>query len=183
MIIAGIILLAISLSTVPHDQNLINTAVQLPANQSNVERAVSASYFLGGGGSGKISGSLLMAQQCCVSFYIFTDSSWRNFVSNDYNATNSTNSPTFTVNASAIDAKNGISPTFTFVPNPSDTYQLIFFNQNRSLWDSNSSVIFHVIAFVTLYYSVAPAKSLIYPAVVLIIVGAILIVVRKRVPK
>jgi hypothetical protein len=115
-----------------------------------------------------------------VNFYIFTDTAWGSFMSAGFRATNFSNSPSFNLNASAIDAKSGISPTFFFVPDPSRTYELIFFNDNRSLWHTNTTAAFHIIADITLNYSEAPDRALIYPGATLIIVAITLVLVRKR---
>ncbi len=121
--------------------------------------------------------------QCCVSFYIFDSTAWQNFQSNGYRATNSTNSPAFTLNSTAIDAKSGVSPLFTFIPDSSKTYELVFFNENRSLWNTNSTVTFRIITDITLNYTVAPAKLLVYPGALLIAAGAAIIILRGRLVK
>jgi hypothetical protein len=180
LIIAGLIVISISLSSTPRNQTLVNTAVQVPAKSRYSEYGISIPYFLNGNSNGKINGSMLMFQQCCVRFNIFTAAAWQNFISEGFNSTNSTNSPVFTLNSTAIDAKNGVSPTFTFVPDPSKTYALVFFNENRSLWNSNSSVVFHVVSDITLNYYIDPIGALIYLGAALLIAGIALIFVRIK---
>lgn len=165
---------------IPHSQTLVNSIVQVPANSTYTFYGVSASHFLSRNSNGKIDGSLLALHQCCVDFYIFTDPAWYKWIANGYNASNSTNSPVFSVGSSAIDPNNGVSAQFTFVPNPSETYELVFFNANRSLWYSNSTEVFHVLAIVTLHYSVAPGKLLVYPGIGLLAVAGVLIFAGSR---
>jgi hypothetical protein len=181
LVLAGLVFLTISRTSIHHDVELVNTVISLNASMPySPPRAFSAQYFLQGTGNGKVNGSMLDYQQCCVDFYIFTDTGFYNWVANNKTATNSTNSPVYSLNSSAIDAKNGVSPTFTFIPNPSSTYELVFYNANRSLWSTNSTVVYHVIADITLVYSVDPAGLLLYPATALIIAGVVLIIVRWR---
>ncbi len=179
-LLAGLVFLTISVSQTPHTQTLVNSTVTVPWNVTSVNYTVSASYFLSGNSNGKMSGSLLSFQQCCVDFYIFANTAWSNWVANGLNATNSTNSPVFTVSSSAIDSRSASPATFTYIPNPSAIYELVFFNANRTFWYTNSSSAFHVIARIILSYSVAPGKFLIYPGAALIIIAAALIVIRIR---
>ncbi len=172
-----------SFTSFSRNQTLVNSIVAVNASSPATSYGVSLSHFLSGNSNGMINGSMLTYQQCCVDFYIFTDTAWNNFLSAGYNATNSTNSPVFELNSSAIDAKNGVSPTFTFVPNPTRIYELVFFNDNHSLWHTNSSVTFHVIANITLHYSEAPAKTLLYPGVALIVATVVPIFLRWRYPR
>jgi hypothetical protein len=183
LIIAGLIFLAISFTSFPRNQTLVNSIIAVNASSPSISYGVSASHFLSGNSNGMINGSMLTYRQCCVNFYIFTDTGWSNFMSAGYNATNSTNSPVFELNSSAIDAKNGVSSTFTFVPDPTRTYELVFFNANRSLWHTNSNVTFHVIADITLHYLEAPEKTLLYPGAALIVVAVALIYFRWRYPR
>jgi len=183
LIIVALIFLAISFTSVPRNQILVNSIVAVNASSPATSYGVSVSHFLSGNSNGIINGSMLAYQQCCVDFYIFTDTGWSNFMSDGYNMTNSTNSPVFELNASAIDAKNGVSPTFTFVPDPTRIYELVFFNANRSLWHTDSSATFHVIADITLHYSQAPVNTLLYPGVALIVVAVALIYLRWRYPR
>lgn len=180
LLIAGLIFVTISVSPVARTQILVNSLVRVDANTTDTSYGVPASYFLNGNSNGKMNGTLLTLQECCIDFYIFNSTAWSHFMSDGYNATNSTNSPVLTVNSSAIDSRNGISATFTFIPEPTQVYDLVFFNANRSLWNTNSTVVFSVIADIDLFYSQAPAKSLIYPGVALIIAGVALIFVRTR---
>ena len=179
LLLSGLVFLVISLSPITRKQILIN-GTEVRANPPYISYGVSASYFLKGNSDGKINGTLLTFDQCCVDFYIFTSSAWSNFLSDNLSATNSTNSPVLSVNSSAIDAKNGVSATFTFSPNPSDVYELVFLNTNRSQWYTNSTDEIHVIADVDLFYTQAPAGFLIYPAVVFVLAAVGLIVVRIR---
>jgi hypothetical protein len=183
LIIAGLIFLVISFTSFPRNQTLVNSIVAVNASSPATSYGISASHFLSGNSNGVINGSMLTYRQCCVDFYIFTDTAWSNFMSAGYNATNSTNSPVFELNSTAIDAKNGVSPTFTFVPDPTRIYELVFFNDNRSLWHTDSNVTFHVVADITLHYSEAPEKILLYPGVTLIVLAVALIYFRWRSPR
>jgi hypothetical protein len=179
LLLSGLVLLAISLSPIPRTQILVN-GTEVGVKPPYTSYGVSASYFLKGNSNGKINGTLLTFEQCCVDFYIFTSTAWSNFLSDNLSATNSTNSPVLTVSSSAIDAKNGVSATFTFYPNSNEVYELVFLNTNRSQWNTNSTEVVHVIADIDLFYSQAPAGFLIYPAAVLILAAVGLIIVRIR---
>ena len=179
LLLSGLVLLAISLSPIPRTQILVNDT-QVGVNPPYTSYGVSASYFLKGNSNGKINGTLLTFDQCCVDFYIFTSTAWSDFQLDNLTATNSTNSPVLTVNSTAIDAKSGVSATFTFYPNSNEVYQLVFLNTNRSQWYTNSTEVIHVIADIDLFYSQAPAGFLIYPAAVLIVAAIALILVRIR---
>ena len=180
LFIVGLIVIVISFSSLPHNQTLINAIVDLNASSPSVSYGVSISHFLSGNSNGQINGSMLAYRQCCVDFYIFTDTAWTNFMTAGFKVSNSSNSPAFNVNASAINAKSGISPTFSFVPDPSRTYELVFFNDNRSLWHTNSTAAFHIIADITLNYSETSDRALIYPGIALIAVAVALFLVRRR---
>jgi len=180
LFIVGLIVIVISFSSLPHNQTLINAIVDLNASSPSVSYGVSISHFLSGNSNGQINGSMLAYRQCCVDFYIFTDTAWTNFMTAGFKATNTSNSPVFNLNASAIDAKSGISPTFSFVPDPNRTYELVFFNDNRSLWYTNSTTAFHIITDITLNYSQASDPGLIYPGVALIVVAMALVLIRGR---
>jgi hypothetical protein len=180
LILAGLALLAISITSFPKNQTLINSVVAVNGNSSATPYGISMSHFLSGNSHGVINGSMLAYQQCCVSFYIFTDTGWYNFIAEGYSATNSTNSPVFELNSSAIDAKSGVSPIFSFTPDPTRTYELVFFNDNRSLWNTDTHTTFHVIADITLHYLQAPEGILLYPGVALIGIGVVMVVVRWR---
>ena len=157
--------------------------VSVNASTPATAYGVSASHFLSGNSHGVINGSMLTYQQCCVSFYIFTATDWYNFMAAGYSASNSTNSPVFELNSSSIDAKSGVSPIFSFTPNPARTYELVFFNDNRSLWNTDTNTTFHVIADITLHYLQAPEGILLYPGVALIGTGVVMAVVRWRYSK
>ena len=144
------------------------------------EYGISASYYLNGNGNGKMNGTLLGIQQCCVDFYIFTGVTFANWQSDGINATNSTNSPVFSVNSSAIYTKNEVSTTFSFIPDPTESYALVFFNPNRTLWNSNTNESFHVYADIRIDYLRAPGRYLIYPATVLLIAGVALIIFSRK---
>lgn len=182
LILAGLVLVSISQTKLSRDAPLVNAIVRVQANESYATPyGVSASYYLDGSSSnGRINGTLLMVQQCCVNFYIFTTDGFGNWTANNQNATNSTNSPVYAVNSSAIDSKSGVSTSFSFVPDPAKTYELVFYNANRSLWNTNTSVVYHVVADIYLDYSQAPAADLIYPGAALLITGVTLIFVRYR---
>jgi hypothetical protein len=179
LILAGLVSLVISFSAATYTQTVINGAVSVPANSTSTEYGVSGPYFLSGSSNSKMNGTLL-GYICCVDFYIFSGNTWINWMNNGFNATNSTNSPVFLRNSSVIDSPTGVSTSFTFPTNPGDVYELVFFNTNRSLWHTNSSVVMHVIADINLYYKRAPGRSLLYPGVVLLLAGIALIFVRAR---
>jgi hypothetical protein len=180
LIITGLIFVAIALSPVPREQILVNSFVKVDGNSSDTAYGFNAQYFLSGNGNGKLNGTLLTYQQCCVSFYIFTTSAWSNFMQDGYNVTSTADSPVVVVNSSALDSPKGISATFTFIPNPTQEYELVFFNDNRSLWHTNSSVVLNVIADVDLFYSQAPGRLLIYPGAASIVAGGVVIFVSSR---
>lgn len=179
LIIAGLTLVAISTDHFSRYFTLVNAEVRVPENEPyGTPRAVSLPYYLSGNSNGRINGTLLAYDQCCIDFYIFTASAWYSWVANGENATNSTNSPVFSVTSSSIDSPSGVSVPFSFVPNPADTYELVFFNANRSLWNSNSTEAFSVVAAIYLDYDSAPAGYLAYPGAALVVAGAALIFVR-----
>lgn len=173
-------MLTISLSTNPRSQNLVNQIVEVKAESPFTEYGISASYYLDGNSNGKINGTLHGFQHCCVDFYIFTGLAFADWQADGMNATNQTNSPVFSVNSAAIYPKNGISLSFSFIPDPSQSYALVFYNPNRTLWNVNSNESFHVYADINFYYLEAPGRDLVYPAVVLLIVGVALLVFSWR---
>jgi hypothetical protein len=175
---AGLILLAIAFSQITQNTSILNTTVDLSAVSPKIDYGVSVSYFLKGN-DGTMKGTL-QSSQCCVNFYIFTDTSRNNWVSNNFTITNSSNSPVLAVNSTAIDSGSGISASFSFIPDPSSTYFLVFFNLNKSLWNSNSKTVYQIKSDVSLEYSAVPDKFLIYPAVGFLALGAVLIFVRTR---
>jgi len=167
------------MSQLPTSESLVNAVVAVPAKSPYTNYGVNVAYIVSGGSNAKINGTLL-EEQCCISFYIFTDTAWNQFTEDGSNSTNSTNSPVFTENYTALNKILGASKSFTFIPDPTRIYMLVFFNENRSLWDTNSSAVSHVVADIYLYYSIPPEKLLIYPSVALIVAGAALILVRYR---
>ena len=178
----GLILLAIAFSQITQSASILNTTVDLKAASPYGSYGVSANYFLKGNSNGTMKGSL-QSSQCCVDFYIFTDSSWNNWIPNNLTITNSSNSPVLTVNSSAIDSKSGVPASFSFIPDPSATYILAFYNLNRSLWNSSSKAVYQIKSYISIEYSAAPDKFLIYPAVTLLALAMILIFVRTRYPR
>jgi hypothetical protein len=175
----GLILLAIALSQITQSASILNTTADLKATSSFSSYGVSANFYLNGNSNGTMKGSL-QSSQCCVDFYIFTALSQNNWVSNNYTITNSSNSPVLVVNSSAIDPKNGVPASFSFIPDPNLTYILVFFNLNRSLWNGSSKVVYQIKSDISIGYSGAPDKFLIYPAVALLALAVILIFVRTR---
>lgn len=180
LLIAGLILLTISLSTNARSLNLLNQVVEVKANTPFTEYGISAPYYLNGNNNGKINGSLEGVQQCCVDFYIFTGLAFADWQADGMNATNSTNSPVLSKNSSSIYTRNGVPTAFSFILDPSEAYALVFYNPNRTLWNGNSSESFHVYADIKIYYVAAPGRNLIYPAAVLLIAGAALVVLSWR---
>jgi hypothetical protein len=176
---AGLILLAIALSQISPSASILNTTVDLKASSPYSSYGVSANYYLNGNSNGTMKGSL-QSSQCCVDFYIFTDSSRNNWASNNFTITNSSNSPVLIVDSSAIDSKSGVPGSFSFIPDPSATYILVFFNQNRSLWNGSSKAVYQIKSDVSIGYSAAPDQFLTYPAVALLALGTILIFMRSR---
>jgi len=174
----GLILLTIAFTQITQSTSILNTIVDLSAVSPKSDYGVSVNYFLNGN-NGTMKGTL-QSSQCCVNFYIFTDTSRNNWVSNNFTITNSSNSPILAVNSTAIDSKSGVPASFSFIPDPSSTYFLVFFNLNRSLWNSNSKAVYQVRSDVSIEYSVVPDKFLIYPAVAFLALGVILIFVRTR---
>jgi len=59
----------------------------------------------------------------------------------------------------------------------------VFFNENRSLWNGNSTAVYHIKTDISINYSATPDKLLIYPGVLLLAIGAILTFVRMRYPR
>jgi len=178
-LLVGMILFAIAFSQITQRTSILNTTVDLSAVSPKSDYGVSVSHFLNGNSNGTMKGTL-QSSQCCVVFYIFTDSSRNNWVSNNYTITNSSNSPVLAVNSTAIDSKSGVPASFSFIPDPTSTYFLVFFNLNKSLWNSNSKAVYQIKSDVSINYSAVPDKFLIYPAVALLALGAILIFVRSR---
>jgi len=175
----GLILLAIAFSQISQSASILNTTADLKAASSFSSYGVSANYYLNGNSNGIMKGSL-QSSQCCVDFYIFTASSQNNWASNNFTMTNSSNSPVLTVNSSAIDSESGVPASFSFMPDPSATYILVFFNLNRSLWNGSSKVVYQIKSDISIGYSAAPDKFLIYPAVAFLALAVILIFFRTR---
>jgi hypothetical protein len=177
LILAGLVLLAIAFTQITQNTSILNNTVQLSAKTPYLSYGVSANYYLKGNTNGTMKGSL-QSSQCCVDFYLFTDTLYANWVSNNFTITNSSNSPILIEDSSKIDSPDGI--VFSFVPDPSSIYHMVFLIANRSLWNGNSTAAYYVVAKISSTYSAAEDSFLIYPAVVFLAIGAILVILRNR---
>ncbi len=174
IILAGLVLITIAFSQVTQSDSILdqNVAVKLDSPYAT-PFAISASYYLGGAQNGKISGTL-QSSDCCVDFLIFTNIAWTSWLANDMKAANVSNSPALAVDYNLI--KSPTPVPFTFILDPSTVYMLIFFNNNRTQWNINSSVVMHVFANIVITYTKATTMFLAYPGIAILLAGIAIVV-------
>ncbi|MDA4112354.1 MAG: hypothetical protein OK439_07425 [Thaumarchaeota archaeon] len=179
IIILGLVLIEISFSQIPESNSILNQNIDVKLNYPYTSFGVSANYYLNGNRNGKISGTL-QSSDCCIDFLIFSTAGWNNWIANGMKASNSSNSPALSVNWSSITTKSGVPAQFSFVPDANTIYMLAFFNNNRSQWNSNSTVVMHVFADIKISYTTAPSSFVIYPGIVILLAGIIVSVWTAR---
>jgi len=182
IILLGLVFIVISFSQISQSSSILNQNIDVKVNSPYTSFGVSTNYYLNGTHNGRISGSL-DSSDCCVDFLIFTDAGWNNWIANGMKATNSSNSPALSVNWNLVKSNAGAPAPFAFIPDPNTIYMLAFFNNNRSQWYSNSTVVMHVFADVSISYTKAPSTFLIYPGIALLFVGIIVIFWTARYPR
>ena len=177
--LVGLVLIAIAFSQVTQSTSLLdqNVAVKLDSPYTP-PFAVSTSYYLGGGAqNGKISGTL-QSSDCCIDFLIFTNTAWTNWLANNMTHTKASNSPNLSVDYNLI--KSPTPASFAFIPDPSTVYMLVFFNNNRTQWNINSSVVMHVFANILISYTKATTMFLAYPGFAILLAGIVIVVWSMR---
>jgi hypothetical protein len=175
LILAGLVLISIAFSEVSQSNSILNQTINVNIDSPYTSFAVSASYYLSGNHNGKISGTLHSAN-CCIDFLIFTDTAWSNWRANGMKATNASNSPALAIDYNLIKTAPSNPAVFSFIPDPNTIYSLAFFNNNRSQWNTNSSVAMHVFADIVMSYTNASARFLEYPGVALVLAGIVVII-------
>jgi hypothetical protein len=173
IIFVGLVLITIAFSEIPQSSSILDQNILVKLDSPYTSFAVSPSYYLGGAHGGKITGTL-QSSDCCIDFLIFTNAAWTNWMANGMKATNVSNSPSLAVDYNLI--KSPTPVPFAFIPNSSTIYTLAFFNNNRSQWNVNSSVVMHVFANILISYTKATTTFLVYPGIVLLIAGIVVIV-------
>jgi hypothetical protein len=179
IILAGLVLISIAFSEVSQSTSILDQSIDVKLDLPYTSVGVSASYYLSGNHNGKISGSL-HSTDCCIDFLIFTDAAWNNWLADGMKHTNTSNSPELAIDYNLIKSTNGTPSVFSFVPDPSTIYTLAFFNNNRSQWNTSSSVVMHIFANIIVSYTKASATFLEYPAIALLLVGIVVIIWSMR---
>ncbi|MDA4131203.1 MAG: hypothetical protein OK457_10570 [Thaumarchaeota archaeon] len=177
LILLGLIFVAIAFSQVPLTTSILNQKIDVKLSSPYTSFGVDASHYLNGHPHGNISGTV-QSSDCCIDFLIFTNTAWNNWIANGMRHTNSSNSPVVTIDWFLL--KSGTSTPFAFAPDPSTIYMLAFYNNNRSQWNTNSSIIMHVFADISISYTEATTAFLVYPAIALLLAGVFVILWTAR---
>jgi len=168
VLLGGVILLGVSLYQTVQSTPVMRGPATIPLNSPYL--AFQGSYD-GASGQTTVVGSL-HGPGCCVSFYVFTYDAFNNWTENHLEATNPSNSPFVNLSSSADLTSSG----FSLTPLPVGGYYMVFVNNNRLLWHTNTTSTTQVDANVRIDYRNAPYGSAIYPSVTLLGLGAAIVV-------
>jgi hypothetical protein len=182
-VIAGAVVAGISLYESPRQALLFNDPLSFKANLPYFTYEGSLNQYLSGSTNARLVGQV-SSFSCCVSLYIFDNSTVKNWRANNFLSTNTSNSPLATVPSNEVQISPG-APQFQFSSVPTANYVLVLFNDNRSLWNSSTSASYQITLFLSLKYDNALFSDSLYAGALVMIVGLVtlfvsLVLVNRR---